>query len=206
MIALMGPNGAGKSTLLQTLFGLAPIASGTIVWKGKTMHPRPHEVIREGIVFVPQGRRIFASLSVVENLEIGGWTRSKADATKRAAELMELFPILREKRSAPAGTLSGGQQQILAIARGLMVEPTLLLLDEPTLGLSPKMVAEIFETIKTIHENLATTMLIVEHNIKTLLSIANRAVILDKGRIVIDDHDIEKLKTGDVLGKILLGS
>ena len=140
-------------------------------------------MIAQGIVFVPQGRRIFPSLSVQENLEIGGWTLSSTKAVKvRRDDLMEQFPVLAEKRTAHAGTLSGGQQQLLAIARGLMVTPTLLLLDEPTIGLSPRMVSEVFETIRAIKERSHTTIMIVEHNIKSLVHIVNRAVILDKGK------------------------
>ncbi|MEK7619361.1 MAG: ABC transporter ATP-binding protein, partial [Patescibacteria group bacterium] len=198
VVALMGPNGAGKSTLLKALFGLTPLSRGSIIWKGKAINPHPWEMIARGIVFVPQGRRIFPSLSVQENLEIGGWTLSSTKAVKvRRDDLMEQFPVLAEKRTAHAGTLSGGQQQLLAIARGLMVTPTLLLLDEPTIGLSPRMVSEVFETIRAIKERSHTTIMIVEHNIKSLVHIVNRAVILDKGKIVRDEGDVSKLLEGD---------
>lgn len=207
VIALMGPNGAGKSTLLKTLFGMVRPSRGTIISRGSEIHPRPYEVVRRGIVLVPQGRRVFAHLSVRENLEIGGWTVGNAlKREERIAELMDLFPPLKGKSRDRAGTLSGGQQQLLAIARGLMISPNVLLLDEPTLGLSPKLVTEVFATIRQIKKLTGTTMVIVEHNIKSLLHLVNRAVILQRGRIICDDRDVKSLSSGDYLGKVLLGS
>lgn len=207
VIALMGPNGAGKSTLLKTLFGMVRPSRGAIISHGAEIHPRPYEVVRKGIVLVPQGRRVFAHLSVRENLEIGGWTIDSArKREERIAELMDLFPPLKAKFRDRAGTLSGGQQQLLAIARGLMVSPHVLLLDEPTLGLSPKMVTEVFASIRQIKKLTGTTMVIVEHNIKSLLHLVNRAVILQRGRIIRDDRDVKSLSVGDYLGRVLLGS
>ena len=182
IVALMGPNGAGKSTVLKAAFGLTPVASGHISWEGKTVSPIPYEMVARGIAFVPQGRRVFTDLTVEENLEVGGYTNRDAKITKeRIAGVYELFPVLKEKRRAKSGTLSGGQQQMLAIARGLMTDPKVLLLDEPSLGLAPKIVKEVFALIKEVNERRKTAVMVVEHNIKSLLSIAHRAYILDQG-------------------------
>jgi len=185
IVALMGPNGAGKSTILKTIFGLAPIHSGKVLWHEKEIMPISYEIVQRGIAFVPQGRRVFGSLTVEENLEIGGFIVSdKKELRRRIAEVMETFPILKQKRKSKAGTLSGGQQQMLALARGLMTDPKVLLLDEPSLGLAPKMVKEVFAEIKEVNEKHRTAIMVVEHNIKSLLNIANRGYVLDKGKVV----------------------
>jgi len=205
IIALMGPNGAGKSTALKALFGLAPIKSGNILWHEQNIKPVPHEIVRRGISFVPQGRRVFTRLTVEENLEIGGYTvKSKSIVHERIEELMETFPMLKPKRKAKSGTLSGGQQQMLAIARGLMTDPKVLLLDEPTLGLAPKIVKEVFAKIKDINDRHKTAIMVVEHNIKSLLRIVNRAYVLDKGKIVAEDAPQNLLDSG-TLEKVFLG-
>lgn len=205
IVALMGPNGAGKSTLLRTIFGLAPIRTGKILWHGKPIEPLPHEVVQRGIAFVPQGRRVFAHLSVEENLEIGGFiVKDKNELKRRIKEVMETFPILKQKRKAKSSTLSGGQQQMLALARGLMTEPKVLLLDEPSLGLAPKIVKEVFVKIKEINERHKTAIIVVEHNIKSTLEIANRAYVLDKGRVVAEGPAQKILETS-VLEKVFLG-
>lgn len=205
VVALMGPNGAGKSTILKALFGLAPIQSGTVMWEGQVFVPVSHEVVERGIAFVPQGRRVFADLTVEENLEIGGFrVKSKTLVQERIAGLYELFPALKEKRRAKSGSLSGGQQQMLAIARGLMTDPKVLLLDEPSLGLSPKVVKEIFAFIKDINEKRRTSIMVVEHNIKSLLTIATRGYILDKGRVVAEGTPENLVSTG-TLEKVFTG-
>ena len=154
IVALMGPNGAGKSTVLKALFGIAPIAGGKIMWNGQAVTPLSHEMVKRGISFVPQGRQVFGSLSVEENLTMGGFALADTKLLpERIAAVMRLFPILHEKRHAKARTLSGGQQQMLAIARGLITDPRLLLLDEPTLGLAPKIVKEVFGKIKDRAQN-----------------------------------------------------
>ena len=205
IVALMGPNGAGKSTILKTIFGLAPIHSGKILWHEKEIKPVSYEVVQRGIAFVPQGRRVFGNLTVEENLEIGGFiVVNKQELKRRITELMETFPVLKQKRRAKAGTLSGGQQQMLALARGLMTEPKILLLDEPSLGLAPKIVKEVFAKIKEVNEKHKTAIMVVEHNIKSLLSIAGRGYVLDKGKVVAKDASQKLLESG-VLEKVFVG-
>ena len=205
IVALMGPNGAGKSTILKTIFGLAPIHSGNVLWHEKPCTPVPYQVARLGIAFVPQGRRVFTHLTVEENLEIGGFILSdKQELKRRMDEVMELFPLLKQKRKAKSGTLSGGQQQMLALARGLMTDPKVLLLDEPSLGLAPKIVKEVFSKIKEINEKHRTAILVVEHNIKSLLEIVHRAYILDKGKIIREDSSKHLLES-DILERVVMG-
>lgn len=205
IVALMGPNGAGKSTILKAIFGLAPISGGEVLWEGRAFKPVSHEVVERGISFVPQGRRVFHHLTVLENLEIGGFNiKSKSERKERIESVLELFPALRTKLKAKSGTLSGGQQQMLAIARGLMTDPKVLLLDEPSLGLAPKIVKEVFVKIKEINERKKTAIFVVEHNLKTLLEITTRAYVLDKGKIYAEGNPKELLEK-DVLAKVFLG-
>jgi branched-chain amino acid transport system ATP-binding protein len=205
IVALMGPNGAGKSTILKAIFGLAPIASGSVLWHEQPMRPIPHEVVRRGISYVPQGRRVFAHLTVEENLEIGGYIeRNRAELRRRLTEVFEMFPALKAKRKMKSGTLSGGQQQMLAIGRGLMTAPTVLLLDEPTLGLAPKVVKEVFQKIQEINRRHRTAILLVEHNLKSVLQIVERAYLLDKGAIVAEGPPKELL-SGDLFERVFLG-
>jgi branched-chain amino acid transport system ATP-binding protein len=205
VVALMGPNGAGKSTVLKSIFGLVPHEGGAIYWHQKLIKPIPHEVVYQGISFVPQGRRVFRNLSVYENLEIGGSViGSKREIARRIAEVMDTFPDLAKKSRTQSGTLSGGQQQMLALARGLMVNPSILLLDEPSLGLSPKLVQEVFGKIKEINECHKTAILIVEHNLKSLLSIVSRGYVLDKGACVASGTAGELVESG-ILERVFLG-
>ena len=205
IVALMGPNGAGKSTVLKTIFGLAPIHSGKVLWHEKAFEPISYQVAQRGIAFVPQGRRVFTHLTVEENLEIGGFTvRNKNELKRRIEEVMEIFPILKQKRKAKSGALSGGQQQMLALGRGLMTDPKVLLLDEPSLGLAPKVVKEVFAKIKEINEKHKTAILVVEHNIKSLLGIVHRAYILDKGKVVTEGFP-DKLLASDILERVFMG-
>jgi len=205
IVALMGPNGAGKSTILKTIFGLAPVHVGKVLWHEKEIKPVSYEVVQRGIAFVPQGRRVFGNLTVEENLEIGGFIiGNQQELKRRVAEVMETFPVLRQKRRAKAGTLSGGQQQMLALARGLMTEPKVLLLDEPSLGLAPKIVKEVFAKIKEINEKHKTAIMVVEHNIKSLLDIAGRGYVLDKGKVVAKDTSQKLLKSG-ILERVFVG-
>lgn len=205
IVALMGPNGAGKSTILKTIFGLAPIHSGKVLWHEKEIKPVSHEVVQRGISFVPQGRRVFSHLTIEENLEVGGFIVSdKKELKRRIAEVMETFPVLKQRRKTKAGTLSGGQQQMLALARGLMTEPKVLLLDEPSLGLAPKIVKEVFAKIKEINEKHKTAILVVEHNIKSLFDIASHGYVLDKGKVVAKDASQKLLESG-ILEKVFMG-
>lgn len=206
IVALMGPNGAGKSTVLKSIFGIAPLSHGSVLWHEKKITPISHEVVQLGISFVPQGRRVFSSLTVQENIEIGAYgLHNTIEMRRRADEVLELFPALKAKRKNLSGTLSGGQQQMLAIARGLMRDPKVLLLDEPSLGLAPKVVKEIFADIKKINERHKTAIFIVEHNLKSLFEIVQRAYILDKGRVVYDG-DIPSLQKTDLLERVFLGT
>jgi branched-chain amino acid transport system ATP-binding protein len=204
IVAVMGPNGAGKSTVLKAIFGLVEMASGKVLWHEQEIKPIPHEVVKLGISFVPQGRRVFKYLTVKENLELGGVTiKNKNILKERLEEVLDLFPVLREKLLAKTGTLSGGQQQMVAIARGLITDPKILLLDEPSLGLSPKIVGEVFAKIKEINEKRKMTIVVVEHNIKSLLPITDRAYILDKGVLVHTGVGTEILKD-NILEKVFL--
>ena len=204
IVALMGPNGAGKSTILKAIFGLAPIGSGEVIFESEKIKPISHEVVEMGISFVPQGRRVFHHLTVLENIEIGGFNIKSANERKERIEMvLDLFPALRAKIKAKSGTLSGGQQQMLAIARGLMIDPKLLLLDEPTLGLSPKIVKEVFKIIKEINVRRGIAICIVEHNLKSVLDIATRAYVLKSGHNFYEGPTSEVISTG-VLAKAML--
>jgi branched-chain amino acid transport system ATP-binding protein len=204
IVAVMGPNGAGKSTVLKAIFGLVETAQGKVLWHEKEIKPIPHEVVKLGISFVPQGRRVFKYLTVKENLELGGVTIKNSNILKeRIEEVLSLFPALREKMKERTGNLSGGQQQMVAIARGLITDPKILLLDEPSLGLSPKIVKEVFEKIKEINEKRKMAIVVVEHNLKSLLPITDRAYILDKGVLVHTGVGAEILKD-NILEKVFL--
>ncbi len=205
IVALMGPNGAGKSTALKAMFGLAPISSGSVLWHDARVEPISYEMVERGVSFVPQGRRVFTHLTIEENLEIGGVVvRDKKELKRRISEVMETFPTLKTKRKRKSGHLSGGEQQMLALARGLVTDPRILLLDEPTLGLAPKIVKEVFGKIKEIHERHKTAILVVEHNIKSLIEIVNRAYVLDKGKVVAEGSRDALMKSG-ILEKVFLG-
>lgn len=206
IVALMGPNGAGKSTILKALFGLAPIDSGVVSWHSQIVKPLSFEMVERGVSFVPQGRRVFRNLTVRENLEVGGYIiKDKKLVEKRISEVLSMFPALKEKINQKSRVLSGGQQQMLAIARGLMTGPKVLLLDEPSLGLAPKIVKEVFEKIKEINERSKTAILIVEHNIKSVLDIVKRTYILDKGKLAAVGTPIDIIRS-KVLEKVFLGN
>lgn len=205
VVALMGPNGAGKSTILKAIFGLVKTDGGQILWHQKPLSPIPYEMVNLGIAFVPQGRRVFRHLTVEENLEIGGYIiKNRAELLRRKEEVLDIFPALKAKRKQKSGQLSGGQQQMLAIGRGLIVDPKVLLLDEPSLGLAPKIVKEVFAKIKEINTRHKTAIVIVEHNLKSLLEIVDRAYVLDKGRVVANDTGHAIIKS-DILEKVFLG-
>ncbi|MCA3131889.1 MAG: ABC transporter ATP-binding protein [Betaproteobacteria bacterium] len=184
LVALIGANGAGKTTLLRTLSGVQPAAAGAIRLDGADItRARPRERVRAGLAQVPEGRQVFGPLSVEDNLRLGGILRDAASSERILERVWALFPVLREKRRLTAGMLSGGQQQMVAIGRALMTQPRLLLLDEPSMGLAPKLVAEVFATIRRLREE-GTSVLLVEQNAHAALSIADHAYVLETGRIV----------------------
>ena len=186
IVTVLGANGAGKSTTLMTIAGVNPCRQGRIIFAGEDISNLPaHEIVRRGIAQVPEGRRIFPKLTVRENLELGAFQR-RDDIAGDLERAFDLFPILRERTGQLGGTLSGGEQQMLAIARALMARPKLLLLDEPSLGLAPLMVAKIFEIIHAINQQ-GTTILLVEQNANMALHIAQRGYVLETGRIVLED-------------------
>ena len=206
VVAVMGPNGAGKSTVLKAVMGLAPVVAGEVHWRSEPLMAATHEIVKEGISFVPQGRRLFSHLTIEENLEMGClYLKDKAEKERRLESVMELFPILHGKRRDLASEMSGGQQQMLALGRGLMAGPELLLLDEPTLGLAPIVVKEVFEKVSEISERLRTTILVVEHNIKGVLNIVDRAYVLDKGQVVFEGTP-QSVRETDILTQVFLGS
>ena len=206
VVAVMGPNGAGKSTVLKAIMGLAPIVGGEVYWRQRPLEAATHEIVKRGISFVPQGRRVFTHLTVVENLEMGClYLNNAAEKARRLDSVMELFPILHQKRDDLASQMSGGQQQMLALGRGLMAAPDVLLLDEPTLGLAPIVVKEVFQKVAEISDRLNTTILVVEHNIKGVLDIVDRAYVLDKGRVV-HDGTPQSVRDTDILTQVFLGS
>jgi branched-chain amino acid transport system ATP-binding protein len=206
IVALMGPNGAGKSTVLKAVFGLAPVVSGTISWRQAVLDVAAHQVVKLGVAFVPQGRRVFTQLTITENLEMGClYLRDKEEKKRRLDETMELFPVLYEKRQEKASAMSGGEQQMLAIGRGLMANPTTLLLDEPTLGLAPIIVKEMFAKIVEINETRKTSIMVVEHNIRSILDVASRVYVLDKGKIA-HDGTPSTVEDSDILTNVFLGT
>jgi len=188
IVTLIGANGAGKSTTLNALVGLVPSTSGRVQLAGEDItRCKPHEVVKRGVVQVPEGRRVFAWMSVRENLELGAFLRPKSPEVAADMEkVFQLFPVLAERSGQLAGTLSGGEQQMLAIGRGLMARPRLLLLDEPSLGLAPQLVKRIFTTISDINAQ-GVTILLVEQNAHMALNVAQRAYVLETGRIVLAD-------------------
>ena len=205
MVAIMGPNGAGKSTVLKAIMGLAPVVGGTVFWRDKPLVAATHEIVKQGISFVPQGRRVFTHLSIAENLEMGCLhLQDRVEKQRRLHSVMELFPVLYEKRNDLASQMSGGQQQMLALGRGLMASPDLLLLDEPTLGLAPIIVKEVFEKVKEISDKMDTTIFVVEHNIKGVLAIVDKAYVLANGRVVHYGTPQSILGT-DILTRVFLG-
>ncbi len=186
LVALIGANGAGKTTLLRTLSGVRPAMEGTIRFGGADITRAPSQArVRAGLSQVPEGRQVFGPMSVEDNLRLGGYLRSKADVTRGIEHACELFPVLRDKRREAAGMLSGGQQQMLAIGRALMSAPKLLLLDEPSMGLAPKLVEEVFGTIERLRRE-GVSVLLVEQNATAALAIADYGYVLETGRIVLE--------------------
>ncbi len=205
IIALIGANGAGKTTILHTITGLVAAKSGSIMFEDKDLLKTPaHKIVSMGIAHVPEGRRIFQQLTVYDNLKLGAYTRSdKKEIAETLEKVYERFPRLKERRTQIAGTLSGGEQQMLAMGRALMSHPKIILMDEPSMGLSPLYVSEIFDIIRSVNES-GTTVLLVEQNAKKALSIANRAYVLETGKIVLSG-DAHELMNNDSVKKAYLG-
>ena len=205
IVTLIGSNGAGKSTSLKTVSGLLRPKSGKITFNGENLAVvAPQSIVAKGISQVPEGRRIFANMTVMENLDMGAFLRKdKAGIKKDLERVFQLFPRLKERSSQVAGTLSGGEQQMLAMGRALMSKPQLLLLDEPSMGLAPILVKQIFSIIKEINES-GTTVLLVEQNANMALSIANRAYVLETGKIVLSG-DSKELSESEEIRKAYLG-
>ncbi len=199
IVALIGPNGAGKSTLLKAIMGLLPADEGDIRYnRTNIQNEKPSDNVIRGIGFVPQGNRVFTELKVIENLEIGGHFFAKDKLQQRIEETFDFFPILKERKSQLAGSLSGGEKQMLSLGRAFVARPKLLLLDEPSLGLSPKLLKSVMAKIKGINEKLGTTILIVEQKVKEVLSISDRVYVFKLGKVVFQGTSDELLNKGDM--------
>ncbi len=202
IVCLIGANGAGKSTLLHAISGLVPLVKGEISLDGVSLVGRsPEEIVALGISQVAEGRQIFAPLTVLENLELGAYQRFRKEGRRQIAQeierIFELFPALKERKAQPAGTLSGGEQQMLVISRALMSKPKLLLLDEPSMGLAPIVAKEIFQIIRDLRKS-GTTILLVEQNAQMALSLADRGYVLETGKIILEGETAELLQNREV--------
>ncbi len=206
IVALIGANGAGKSTALNTISGILRPREGSVAFEGQEIQEMPaQDIVRKSIIQVPEGRKIFSRMTVTENLEMGAYTQTDRAAIAHDMDsVFERFPRLRERRNQLGGTLSGGEQQMLAIGRGLMAHPTLLLLDEPSMGLSPILVEQIFDIIQDINEQ-GTSILLVEQNAQMALAIADRAYVLETGKIVLQGKGDDLLKDDSVIEAYLGG-
>lgn len=205
IVTLIGANGAGKTTTMQSIMGLIHARSGEVIYDGQQINGMPaHKIVRLGMTQVPEGRRIFSELTVYENLMMGAYTKSdKAQIKSDLDEIYKMFPRLLERKNQVAGTLSGGEQQMLAMGRAMMSRPDLLMLDEPSMGLSPLLVDQVFEMIKLFHER-GTTILLVEQNANKSLAISDRAYVLENGKIVLTGTG-EELLASDEIKKAYLG-
>ena len=198
IVTLIGANGAGKTTTLQTVSGLLHARTGSITFDGQNLAGIPaHKLVSKGLAQVPEGRRVFLQMSVEENLEMGAFVRPNSEVADSIAMVYEQFPRLKERRKQVAGTLSGGEQQMLAMGRALMSKPKLLMLDEPSMGLAPILVEQIFEIIQNLHKN-GTTILLVEQNAQMALSVADRGYVLETGRIVNTGRGVDLLEDESV--------
>jgi len=205
IVALIGPNGAGKSTVLKAIFGLLPIWSGEIVFNGQTINKNdPTQNVSSGISFLAQANRVFDGLSVIENLKIGAYKMPRSEASQRIDYVLEMFPDLKNRINSVSGTLSGGQQQQLALARALIHKPILLLLDEPSLGLSPKLIQLIFDNIVEINSVLNISILIVEQKVRNVLEICNKVYSLKFGRIAYSGNPQTLIEDNNRLKKLFL--
>jgi branched-chain amino acid transport system ATP-binding protein len=206
VVTLIGANGAGKSTLMMSLFGMPRASSGKIIFEGEDITKLPsHEVSHRGIALVPEGRRIYPRMTVLENLQMGTAQADPANFAVDLKRMEELFPILADRRDQRAGTLSGGEQQMLAIARALMSRPKLLLLDEPSLGLAPLYIKKIFQIVRELKRDFGMTILLVEQNANHALKVADRAYVLQHGEIVLSGTGAELLASPEVRAAYLDG-
>jgi len=203
IVALIGPNGAGKSTLLKAAYGLLPVRAGQICYHGAAIKPLPAANIIRGITFVPQSDRVFTNLTVVENLELGGFQLPRKELRGRITQITELFPVLKDRLQDLASHLSGGHQQLLALARALVVNPRLLMLDEPSLGLSPRLVDLVFEKISELNKQAGVSLLIVEQKVKDVLKISHRVYSMKLGKVVFEGVP-ETLKDEGILKNLFL--
>ncbi len=204
IVTLIGANGAGKSTTLNTVSGLLRPKTGDILFEGKSiLHRAPHAIVRDGLAHCPEGRRVFAGLTVEENLQMGAYTRPGKEEADALALVYDSFPRLKERRRQSAGTLSGGEQQMLAMGRAMMSKPKLLMLDEPSMGLAPILVQQIFDMIIEMHKQ-GITILLVEQNASMALSIADRGYVLETGKVVLTDK-ASALLTNDAVKNAYLG-
>ena len=204
IVTLIGANGAGKTTTLQTVSGLLHARTGSITFRDESLAGIPaHKLVSKGLAQVPEGRRVFLQMSVKENLEMGAFTRPGSEVEASIAEVYERFPRLKERMNQVAGTLSGGEQQMLAMGRALMSKPKLLMLDEPSMGLAPILVEQIFDIIKELHK-AGTTILLVEQNAEMALKVADRAYVMESGKIVLSGTGAE-LAASDAIKKAYLG-
>jgi len=205
VVAVIGANGAGKTTLLRTISGLIPPMQGAITFFDRRLNGLPpHKIAALGIAHVPEGRGVFAYQTVLRNLYLGAYLRPREEIEETLQEVFALFPRLAERQDQVAGTLSGGEQQMLVIARGLMSRPRLLMLDEPSLGLMPKLVDEIFDLVRRIREEQGVTILLVEQNVREALEVADYAYVLQTGRVVLEGAGADLLKT-DLVRRAYLG-
>jgi branched-chain amino acid transport system ATP-binding protein len=205
IVTLIGSNGAGKSTTLRSISGLTPPRVGSIRFKGKNIgETAPQDIVRLGISQSPEGRKIFPRMSVRENLDLGGYLRRDEDVSGDLERVFELFPRLKEREKQKAGTMSGGEQQMLAMGRALMARPTVLLLDEPSMGLAPVLVERIYETVEEINKQ-GTTILLVEQNANFALGVSNRAYVLEVGTITLSDESA-KLRENPEVQRAYLGA
>jgi branched-chain amino acid transport system ATP-binding protein len=200
IVTVLGANGAGKTTLLKTISGIMDPEKGKIIFDGQEIQGKePHQIVKRGIVHVPEGREVFPLLTVEDNLALGAYTRSDRAAIARSRDLVfSYFPILAERRLQEAGTLSGGQQQMLAIGRGLMLQPRIMLLDEPSLGLSPLLTQEIFAILKRLNTDEGMTMMLVEQNAAVALDLADQGYVMELGRIVMNDTAAKLAASEDI--------
>ncbi len=206
IVSIVGANGAGKSTILKSISSVLPLEEGSISFEDQRIDKvPPHQVVDMGIAHVPEGRRLFARLTVNQNLTLGAYTRKSPEHREATLKsIFKLFPVLEERQQQRAGTLSGGEQQMLAIARGLMSKPKLLMLDEPSMGIMPKLITEIFEMIQRLNQEEKLTILLVEQNVQEALEVAHYAYILQTGRVVMEGKPAELLQT-DMIRKAYLG-